>query len=225
MLAAIRARDEHDHARVTALADPDSVRERFEVYCELSQPRTLEWFAKHTSIAPEHLNESYQRFLKANGSPEMFIQFRGLGVSSHTELVALGPREYLTRSMTRDDHQLDFIRRLRKHGRPVPPELLGTPPGLEYVVLGGVHETPDLVHLLYRFVLHRNRPDEYRGPITRTALRRQTDGAWRLVVENHFLETSGPETVTIIDEEYADLFTEMAEEQARELGGTESPPA
>ena len=67
LLAALRARDEHDHARVTALADPDSVRERFEVYCDVSQPRTLEWFAKHTSIAPEHLNESYQR--KPTGRP------------------------------------------------------------------------------------------------------------------------------------------------------------
>jgi hypothetical protein len=225
LLAALRARDEHDHARVTALTDPESVRERFERYCDVSQPRTFEWFAQRTQIAPELLQESYDRWLKAHGSVEQTAQFRGLGVSTHAELVALGPQEYLTRSMTQDDHQLDFVRRLRKHGRAVPPELLGTPPGLEYVVLGGVHETPDLVHLLYRFVIHRGRPDESRGPVARTALRRQTDGVWRLVVEDHhFLDTDWPMRVTIVDEEYADLFTEMAEEHSRELGGAQSPP-
>lgn len=225
LLAALRARDAHDHAAVTALTDPDAVRERFERYCEISQPRTREWFARHMTAAPEHVDEAFDRYLKAHGTLEQMGQFRGLGVSSHAELVALGPQEFLTLSMLRDDHTWDFIRRLRKHGRAVPPELLGTPPGTEYVVLGGVYETPDFVHLLVRFIMHRGQANELRGPVTRVALRRQTDGAWRLVVEDHhFLDTDFPMRVTIIDEQYADLFEEELEERRRELEGPASPP-
>lgn len=140
LLAALRARDEHDHARITALCDPESVRAHFERYCDANQPRTREWFAKHSGLA----------------------------------------QEYFTRAMARSDERWDLVRRLRKHGRAVPPELLGTPPGMEYVVLGGVHETPDLVHVLCRTVARRGQPDELRGSIVRTAVRRQPDGEWRL---------------------------------------------
>jgi hypothetical protein len=171
-------------------------------------------------VVREDLDESYDRWLKeSNGSVEPTGQFRGLGVSSHAELVALGPEEYFTRSMARSDERWDLVRRLRKHGRAVPPEMLGTPPGVEYVVLGGVHETPALVHLLYRSVCHRVQPDEVRGPTVRTALRRQGSGVWQLLVEDQrFLDTNWPMRVTYIDEEYADLFDEMLEEHAREIG-------
>ena len=220
LLAALRARDEHDHARVVALCDPESVRAHFERYCALNQPRTREWFAQHSGLAPENLDESYDRWLKKqNGSVEPMGALVGLGVSTHAGLVALGPQEYFTRSMARSDERWDLVRRLRKHGRAVPPELLGTPPGMGYVVLGGVHETPDLVHVLCRTVARRGQPDELRGSIVRTAVRRQPDGAWRLVVEDQrFLDTYWPEQVTIIDEIHAELFDEIMEDYARDMG-------
>jgi hypothetical protein len=226
LLAALRALDAHDYVRITALTDPTSAREHFEGYCAVSQPMTLERYAQRMGVPPERAAQSYDLWLKTHGSIEQRGQFRGLDVSSHAELVALGPQEYLTRSMMAQDDALDLVRRLRKHGRPVPPELLTTPSGLEYVVLGGVHETPELVHLLYRYVFHRGRADEHRGPVTRIALRRQPDGAWRLVIEGHnFLETTWPQRVSYIDAEYADLFDEMLEERATELGGAPPPPA
>jgi hypothetical protein len=224
LLAALRARDEHDHARVTALTDPESVREWFERYCHVSRPKTREWFAEHMQAAPEIVDASYDLHLKTHGTVEQMRQFRGLGVSSYAELVALGPQEFFTRRMLREDHTWDLVLRLRKRGRPVPPTLLGTAPGLEYVLLGGVHESPDLVHLLVRYLMYRGQPQEHRGPVSRVALRRQTDGAWRLVVENHhFLDIDWPERVTIIDEQYADLFAEAMEEYNREMGRTDSP--
>jgi hypothetical protein len=62
--------------------------------------------------------------------------------------------------------------------------------------------------------------------VTRVALHRQTDGAWRLVVEDyHFLDTVWPQRAVYIDEQYADLFDEIHAEQARELEGPPSPPA
>lgn len=225
LLAALRALDAHDHARVTALTDTASVRERFEGYCEVSQPRTFEWFAKHVTIPPEQLNESYERFVQSGGAGERMNQFRGLGVSSHAELIALGPEEYFTRSMAAEDHTWNLAQRLRKHGRVVPPELLATLPGMEYEVLGGVHETPDLVHLLFRYVMHRGKAEEHRGPVTRVAVRRQPDGTWRLLAEgSHFLDTAWPQRVMIVDEKYADLFDEIHEEHAREFEGPPSPP-
>jgi len=209
LLEALRARDAHDHARITALCDPESVRERFEGYCRVSRPKTIEWFATQMpDVAPDELKVKYERWLEAHGSAEPMNQFRGLGVSSHDELVALGPQEFLTRDMARDDHQWDLIRRLRARGRPVPPELFRAPPGLEYEVLGGVHEPPDLVHLLYRIVFRRGQADEFQGPVVRASLRRQSDGAWRILAEHHFLEPYGPATVSYIGPEFADLYDE-----------------
>jgi hypothetical protein len=225
LLAALRARDEHDHARVTMLCDPESVRERFERICEIFQPVTIEQFAQRTGIAADRLEVSYERWVKGR-APSQLSQLRGLGVSAHAELVALGQQEVLTRWMMRDDHQLELVRRLRAHGRLVPPGLLATPPGIEYVVLGGVHEAPSLVHLLWRYVAHRGRPEEFRGPVRRTALARQPDGAWRLLAEDdHFLDSAdGFATVMISDEAYADLFTEISEEQAGDSAASELPP-
>jgi len=209
LLEALRARDAHDHARITALCDPESVRERFEGYCHVSRPRTIEWFAERMpESSPDELKAHYERWLKAHGAAEPMNQFRGLGVSSHAELVALGPQEFLTRDMARNDDQWDLIRRLRARGRPVPPQLFRPPPGIEYEVLGGVHEPPDLVHLLYRIVFRRGQADEFRGPVVRASLRRQSDGAWRLLAEHHFLEPYGPATVSIIDPEFVDLYDE-----------------
>jgi len=225
LLAALRALDEHDHARVTALTDPESLRKHFEGYCDVSQPMTLERFANQRAMAPEEAAEMYDRWLKNGGSLYPVYQFRGLGVSSHAELVALGPEEFFTRSMQRDDDVWDLIRRLRAHGRAVPPELLTTPSGLECVVLGGVHESPDLVHLLFRYVSHRGQTDEYRGAVTRVALRRQASGAWRIVVEGyHLFDTVWPQRVSYIDEQYVDLYEEMFEERAREANGGAPPP-
>jgi hypothetical protein len=226
LLAALRALDEHDHARITALTDPESLRKHFEGYCDVSQPMTLERFAKQRAMAPEQAAEMYDRWLKSGGSIYPIYQFRGLGVSTHAELVALGPEEYFTRSMAGADPASDLARLLREHGRAVPPELLAPMPGVEYVVLGGVYETPELVHLLFRYVFHRGQPGEYHGSVTRVALRRQTDGAWRLVVEGyHFLDAFWPQRVVYIDEQYADLVDELREEQLREGKGKAPPPA
>jgi hypothetical protein len=225
LLAALRALDEHDHARITALTDPESLREHFEGFCDVSQPMTLERFAKQRGMAAQDATEMYERWRENGGSLYPSHQFRGLGVSSHSELVALGPEEYFTRSMQRADDVWDLIQRLRKHGRAVPPELLGTPSGLEYVVLGGIHETPDLVHLLFRYVSHRGQPNEFQGSVTRVALRRQTTGAWRIVVEGyHLIDTIWPQRVSYIDERYVDLYDEMFEERAREAAREASPP-
>jgi hypothetical protein len=224
LLAALRARDAHDHARVATLCDPDSVRELVERICTIFQPVTREQFGKRYGIAADRLQEAYAAWLKGRASQSS--QLRGLGVSTYDELVALGPQEVLTRWMIRDDQALDLVRRLRERGRPVPTELLAASRGIEYVVLGGVHETPSLVHLLWRYVAHRGRPEEFRGTVRRTALRRQPDGAWRLLAEDdHFLDAAdGFAMVTTYDEAYADLFTEMLEEQDRESADSELPP-
>jgi len=225
LLAALGALDEHDHARITALTDPESLRKHFEGYCDVSQPMTVERFAKQRGMAPEDAVELYDRWRQNGGKLYPSHQFHGLGVSSHAELVELGPEEYFTRSMQRSDDVWDLIQRLRKHGRVVPPELLTTPPGLEYVVLGSVHEPPDLAHLLFRYVNGRGQPDEARGSVTRVALRRQASGAWRIVVEGyHLIDTIWPSRVSYIDEKYVDLYDEMFEERAREWTQQVPPP-
>jgi hypothetical protein len=226
LLAALRALDEHDHARITALTDPESLRRHFEGYCQVSQPMTLERFAKQRAMEPEGATEMYDRWLQSGGKLYPEQQFRGLGVSSHAELVALGPEEYFTRSMAAEDPAADLARQLRERGRAVPSELLAPMAGVEYVVLGGVHETLDLIHVLFKAVFHRGVPGEFHGSVTRVALRRQADGEWRLVVEGyHFIDAVWPQRAVYIDESYADLFDELREELIREWGGEPSPPA
>jgi hypothetical protein len=220
LLAALSARDAHDHERVTALTDPESIRERFENFCDAHRPMTLERFAKQTAIAPEHLSESYDRWMKAGGD-NTTSGLRELGVATHAELVALGPQQFFTRWSAGHDHGADIVRRLRSRGREVPPALLGTPPGVEYAVIGAVHEAPDLVHVLYRVVWQRGQSTESRGPLVHESLRRQSNGAWRLLAGYPpFLESYGPQVVTILPEEYVDLYTE---EELRGGGPQESP--
>jgi hypothetical protein len=223
LLTALRARDEHDHARVATLCDPDSVRERFEGICRIFLPVTREQFGQRSGIPADRLQEVYAAWSKSKTASQL-SQLRRLGVSTYDELVALGPQEVLTRWMIRDDRMLDLVRRLRERGRPVPAELLAAPRGMEYEVLGGVHETPSLVHLLWRYVAHGGQPEEFRGSVRRTALRRQPDGAWRLLADDDYLldAADGFSTVMIYDEAYADLFEETREEQDRDA--TESGP-
>ena len=68
LLTALRALDAHDHARITALTDPESLRTHFEGYCDVSQPMTLERFAKQRAMAPDAAIEMYDRWLQSGGS-------------------------------------------------------------------------------------------------------------------------------------------------------------
>jgi len=208
VLAALRARDALDFARVAELADPDSIARRFEWACESNAPMTLERFAHQMpQSSPEELEEKFERYMAHAGRRDDYISNALVGVRTYDELRALTPQQYLQRSMMRSDHRYDLIARLRARGRAVPAALLGTPPGVEYRVLGIVHEEPELAHVLYRTIWRGDGAAEQRGPVVRDTVRRQPDATWSLVVDDHFLDSHGPEVVTIIDEEFMDLYS------------------
>jgi hypothetical protein len=207
-LAALRARDALDLARVAALADPASMARRFEWACEANAPMTLARFGRlMPHVPPEELRQKFERHMASAARNETSIANTALGVRTYDELRALTPEEFLARPMMRWDHRYDLVTRLRARGRTVPPALLGTPPGVEYHVLGVVDEEPDLAHVLYRTIWRGDGAAEQRGPVVRDTARRQPDETWRLVVDDHFLESSGPAVVSILDEEFMDLYS------------------
>lgn len=208
VLAALWARDAHDFARVAELADPDSLARRFEGMCEANTPMTLERLARRLpEVSAAELETKFQRYMANAARRDDCISNVAVGVRTYEELCALTPQQYLQRAMMRWDHRYDLIARLRARGRAVPAELLGTPPGVEYRVLGIVHEEPELAHVLYRTIWRGDGGAEHRGPVVRDTVRCQPNATWRLVVDDHFLESRGPEIAMIIEEEFMDLYS------------------
>ena len=225
VLAALRARDALDFAQVAELADPESLARRFEWECEANAPLTLERFARRMpDVPPEEVKERFERYMTHARRSENYIANSFVGVRTYEELCALTPQEYLARSMMRHDHRYDLVTRLRARGRAVPAALLGTPPGVEYLVLGVVHEEPDLAHVWYRTIWRGEEGEEQRGPVVRDTVRRQPDAAWRLVVDTHFLESYGPMVASIIDEEFMDLYSPEEMQGTGPRSATEQRP-
>jgi hypothetical protein len=221
VLAALNAQDAMQFEQVVALADPESLLARFQQFCESSRPMTIELLAeRRPDIPPEKLEAQLAHWKGAGGGKESRISNSVPGVHSHAELVALDPRDFLVRFMQKQDFRFDLLQRLRARGRPVPNYVQDFLERRRHEVLGSVTETPDLAHVLYRTVVRRDDGPDFIGQVEFVSVRRQPDGAWRLLVEDwHFLQPRGG-SVVIIDEEFMDLY-----DDADWSGGKTEPPA
>ncbi len=204
---ALRARDEWRYDDVVALIDPASCDERFQRFCEMSRPMPLERFAEHyPDLVGDRLTDSFRRWQEHMAHQDANIPSSVPGITTYAELIALDAADFLARWLANDDSRAPLVQQLRARERVVPAYLLGVPDGKEYVVIGSVLEADDLAHVLYREVFAGGDEAPTRGPVEYEALRRQSDGAWRLLADHHrFLQNRGG-SVTILDEEFADLW-------------------
>src|SRR5512140_3605162 len=84
VLAALRARDALDFARVAELADPESMARRFEWACEANAPMTLERFARRMpDVPPEQFREKFERYMANAGQRENYISNALVGVHTY----------------------------------------------------------------------------------------------------------------------------------------------
>jgi hypothetical protein len=168
---------------------------------------TLERFAVHyPDLGSDALADELRKWQEQTKHLKQTIPLTLPGITTYEELVALDPAEFLERSLTTNDPRASLVQLLRRRERTVPDELIGVPKGLEYVVIGSVYETEELVHVLYRHVYHRADEEPNRGPVEYESLQRQSDGSWRLLIQGRpFLQPQGS-SVTILDEEFADLW-------------------
>jgi hypothetical protein len=218
LLAALRARDAMQFERIPPLCDRECVLTLFREGCRAMTPITLDAFAAHHSHLADGVEPAYRAFLKQYGDPDTRSARLGIGVTTHAELCALDPADYLARRLAKDDFRTDLLRRLRERGRPIPEGLFGPTPSIRHEVIGSVFEPPDLTHVLYRDVQAREDEPDLRGRVEFGTVRRQDDGTWRLLVEDiDFLSPRGG-TSHIVGEELADLWDD------EELGGTAPLP-
>ena len=179
--AALQARDEWRYDDVVKLVDVASRAERFQQFCEMMRAH---WDANVLRTLP--------------------------GIASYAELIALGASTFLSRWLANADYRAGIVQQLRVQNREVPEYLLGVPPGKEYVVIGSVNEGDDVVHVLYREVYNRVGEEPNRGQVEYEALRRQSDGSWRLLADDSsFLQHRGAR-VTILGDEFAELWDPQA---------------
>jgi hypothetical protein len=207
LTSALRARDEWRYDDVVALVDPVSCAERFQQFCEMSRPMTLERFAEHyPNVTGDALPDAFRNWRQRAVDPEANIARVLPGITSYEALIKLDAASFLARWMANEDDRTSLVERLRERGRAVPAYLLGTPEWKEYVILGSVLETDELAHVLYREVNPGVGGKSWRGPVEYEALRRQSDGTWRLLADHYgFLRGRGG-SATILPEEFADLW-------------------
>lgn len=195
-----------DYQTVVALTDRDSVADYHARYCAVHRQPTLEEFAEQRpDLEGEQLRRAFEATLRFRAESESRIGNMVPGVHSLAALEALDPGDHLQRVLERMDQRVDLIRRLRERGRPVRPELLSESRFHRYVVIGNLPEDPDLAHVLFRDVVTAEGA-EYPGQVEIMSTRRQSDGAWRVVVTDmHFLGPRGG-SVSIIDPQDVDLY-------------------
>ena len=225
LLAALAAGDAWAYDRVVALCDPATAAERFTAYCAMLAPPSLDALRReHPEMSEEELGWHFAH--EQEEAPRRADQIRRQvpGVRTHAELTALAPADFLERSLAAEDQRADLVGRLRARGRAVPAALLEPPPGVAYVVLGEIADGPATTYVLYRTLIeHDGRT--HRGPVNWEPLRRQSDGAWRLVLHPWRvpLAPRGGVVNFVEDPEIADLYRDPAPDPALGAAGPHAP--
>lgn len=219
VLLALHARDRLRYEHVVSLVDARSLVERFRGYCEVTQPHTLERFAEeYPAVPPEDRPRRFEAYCRALGDPMKGVAELFPEVRSHADLEALDPRVYLCRFLESFDDRIKLAGRLRERGRPVPPSLTDLSRSRRYEVLDTAPEAPDLAHVTYRMVTSVEGGPDHHGEEQRLSTRRQADGSWRLLVPNVYFLAPFGNSVTLITEEYADLFEDEIRDALRRAG-------
>ena len=125
------------------------------------------------------------------------------GVSSFDDVVALGPRDFLSRWLESMDDRYELLRRVRAAGRPVPDWLSHGVPGMRYEVTGEEQVDESTVRVSYREAVDADQGTNYSSELSEL-VRRLPNGEWRLVVRALLFH---PGEVTYeVPPEFADLY-------------------
>lgn len=201
---ALHLRDEWRYDEVAALCDAESAEAFFRRHMEACKPPTIdEVLEEYPDVGLDTAKVFAARFAQFCEDQKRALVRSLRGVSSFDEVVALGPRDFLSRWLESMDVRYDLLRRVRAAGRPVPDWLSHGPRGIRYEIMGEERVDDSTVRVSYRDTVDTDRATNY-GSERSELVRRLPNGEWRLVVRALLLHPG--EVAHEVPPEFADLF-------------------
>lgn len=204
LVRALQLRDDWRYDEVAALCDPESAEAFFRRHMEACEPPTIDAvLEEYPDVGLDTARLYAARFAQYCDDQKGALVRSLRGVSSFDEVVALGPRDFLSRWLESTDVRYDLLRRVRAAGRPVPDLLLHGVPGMRYEITGEERVDDTTVRVSYRDAVDTDRGANY-GSERAELVRQLPNGEWRLVVRSLLLNPG--EVANEVPPEFADLF-------------------
>lgn len=201
---ALHLRDDWRYDEVAGLCDPESAEAFFRRHLEACEPPTIdEVLEEYPDVGLDTAKVFAARFAQYCDDQKHALVRSLRGVSSFDEVVALGPRDFLSRWLESMDARYDLLRRVRAAGRPVPDWMLHGVPGMRYEITGQEKVDESTVRVSYRDAVDSDRGTNY-GSERSEHVRRLPNGEWRLVVRSLLLHPG--EVAHEVPPEFADLY-------------------
>lgn len=206
LVRALHLRDEWRYDEVAALCDPESAEAFFRRHMEACEPPTIDEVLEEYPDVGLDTAKVFAARLAQYCDDQKHALVRSLrGVSRFDEVVALGPRDFLSRWLECMDARYDLLRRVRAAGRPVPDWLSHGVPGMRYEITGEEQVDESTIRVSYRDAVDTDRGTNY-GSECSELVRRLPNGEWRLVVRSLLLHPG--EVAHEVPPEFADLYSD-----------------
>lgn len=201
---ALHLRDEWRYDEVAALCDLESAEAFLRRHLEACEPPTIDQvLEEYPDVGLDTAKVFAARFAQFCDDEKRALVRSLSGVSSFDEVVALGPRDFLSRWLESMDVRYDLLRRGRAAGRPVPDWLSHGPRGIRYEITGEEQVDESTVRVSYRDAVDTDRGTNY-GSERSELVRRLPNGEWCIVVRSLLLHPG--EVAHEVPPEFADLY-------------------